>query len=125
MKEQDIQSQILIAMSQAGACCFRINAGSFWSGEILSHDGKMLLLKNPRKIQGAPEGFSDIVGVTTVTVTPQMVGRKIGVFTCIEVKKPGEKPKKHQENFLAQMRSRGAIAGVARSPEEAVRIING
>jgi len=125
MKESDIQNQILIALSQNGTVAFRINAGSFWAGEIISNKDNMMLLKNPRKIQGAPEGTSDIIGVTSVIVTPQMVGSRVGVFTAIEVKKPGENPKANQKNFLSRMRDMGAIAGVALSPEQAIGILKG
>ena len=124
MKESDIQNQILIELSKQGTVAFRINAGSFWAGEIMSNKDNMLLMKNPRKVQGAPEGTSDIIGVTSVMITTEMVGTRVGVFTAIEVKKPGQNPKPHQVNFLSQMRSRGALAGVARSPEDAVRILN-
>lgn len=125
MKEQSIQNEILIAMGQAGAYGLRVNSGQFWGGEVLSHDGKMLLLKNPTKILGAPAGTSDIIGCKSVLITPQMIGKTIGQFICLEVKKPGEKAKKHQENFLAVMKSRGAITGVARSPEQAIKIVQG
>jgi len=125
LKESDIQNQILIELSKQGTVAFRINAGSFWAGEIMSNKDNMLLLKNPRKIQGAPEGTSDIIGLTSVMITTEMVGTRVGVFTAIEVKKPGENPKPHQKNFLKNMRDRGAIAGVARSPEDAVRILGG
>lgn len=125
MKEQGIQNQILIAMGQAGTYGLRVNSGNFWGGEILSHDGKMLLLKNPTKIQGAPAGTSDIIGCKTVLITPQMVGKNIGQFVCFEVKVPGQNAKKHQENYLMMMRSRGAITGVVRSSEDVIKILNG
>jgi len=124
VKEQSIQNQILIEMGQNGAYGLRVNSGSFWGGEILSHDGKMLLLKNPTKILGAPKGTSDIIGCKTVLITPQMVGQNIGQFLCFEVKIPGQNAKSHQENYLMMMRSRGAITGVVRSPEDVVKILN-
>ena len=125
MRESDIQNQILIELSKQGAIAFRINAGSFWAGEIISNKDNLLLLKNPRKIQGAPEGTSDIIGITPVTITQEMVGTRVGVFTAIEVKKPGEKPKPSQKNYLNCMHKMGAIVGVARSPEDAVLILKG
>lgn len=124
MKEQSIQNSILIAMGQAGAYGLRVNSGSFWGGEILSYKDNMLLLKNPTKVQGAPAGTSDIVGCKPTLITPQMVGKTIGVFVAIEVKKPTKNAEEHQENYLMMMRSRGAITGVAKSPEDVVRILN-
>lgn len=124
MREADIQSAVLIALSEQGHYCLRVNSGQFWGGEVMSHDGSMLLLKHPTKIQGAVKGTADIVGCVQVVVTPQMVGKTVAVFTAIEVKQPGEKAKPHQENYLALMRSRGAIAGIATSSDEALSIIN-
>jgi hypothetical protein len=40
----------------------------------------------------------------------------------IEVKLPGEHPRSDQKKFLEAMRNTGAIAGVAHSVEEALRI---
>ena len=125
MKEQDIQSSILIAMCQAGAYALRVNSGTFWGGKVLAHTGDKLVLQNPTKVMGAPAGTSDIIGCKTITITPEMVGKKIGIFAAVEVKRPGEKPRENQVNFLEVMRRRGAMVGVARSPEDAVRILGG
>lgn len=122
MKESDIQSQIQIALSQAGFYNLRVNSGQFWGGEVLSHDGQMLLLKHPTKIMGAVAGTSDIIGCVPVVITPDMVGQTVAIFAACEVKRPGERPEKHQERYLALMRSRGAIAGWATSPQEAVNL---
>lgn len=124
MKESDIQNQILIELSKQGTVAFRINAGSFWAGEIMSNKDNMLLMKNPRKVQGAPEGTSDIIGCTPVMVTQSMVGQRVGVFTAIEVKRPKGNVKSSQLNFIDVVKRMGGIAGVARSPEDAVRILN-
>jgi hypothetical protein len=39
-------------------------------------------------------GIPDRVGVVPVTVTPDMVGRKVGVFIGVECKKPGRRGEK-------------------------------
>ena len=123
-RESDIQNAILIELSKQGTVAFRINAGSFWAGEILSNKDNMMLLKNPRKVQGAPEGTSDIIGITSIMITTAMVGSRVGVFTAIEVKKPGQRPKPQQVKFLNVMKNMGAIAGLATSPGDAAMILN-
>ena len=60
------------------------------------------------------EGASDLIGITTITITQDMVGNEIGVFTVAEVKKPSwKKPsgetEKQQQNFINQMEGRGGI----------------
>ena len=44
------------------------------------------------------------------------------MFTAIEVKDRG-RPTPEQLNFIAQVKAAGGIAGVARSPEEALEIV--
>lgn len=46
-----------------------------------------------------------------------------GKALYIEVKLPGEHPRADQKKFLDAMRNTGAIAGVAHSVEEALKII--
>lgn len=123
MRESSIQAEILETMGKNGVYGLRVNSGSFWGGEILSHMGDKLLLKNPTKIMGAPAGTSDVIGCKPTVITPQMVGKTIGVFVALEVKIPTKNAKKHQANYLDVMRRMGAIVGVARSPEDAVRIL--
>ena len=122
LKESSIQNEVQIALSQAGHYNLRINSGQFWGGSILAHDGARLVLEHPTKIMGAPAGTSDIIGCVTRTITPEMVGQTVAIFAALEVKRPGERPEKHQERYLALMRSRGAITGWATSPEEAVKL---
>lgn len=123
-RESDIQNLIRIGLSPHGTF-FRANAGQGWQGKVIEHTGSQLVLANPRVFHGLPEGFSDLFGVVPVVITPAMVGQMVGIFTAIEVKVPGEKPKPHQSNFLEVMRSKGCRAGAARSAEEAVAVATG
>lgn len=120
--ETPIQNEIMIALSAAGFYCLRVNSGQAWGGKVLAHDGARLLLEHPTKIMLAPPGTSDVIGCVTRTITPDMVGQAVAIFATCEVKRPGEEPKKHQERYLALMRSRGAIAGWADNPEDAVAL---
>src|ERR1700722_4368372 len=46
-------------------------------------------LKNPRIVSAGcgPTGMPDYLGWTEVTITPDMVGQKIAVFTAAEIKR--------------------------------------
>lgn len=68
-------------------------------------------------------GSSDLIGWTTVEITPEMVGKSLAVFTAIEAKTTTGKPTPEQLNFIARVREAGGIAGIARSPEGAREII--
>ena len=61
---------------------------------------------------GAPKGFSDLFGF-----------RPDGRIFFIEVKNETGKLRPEQKKFIENMQSRGALAGVARSVEDAMRIV--
>jgi hypothetical protein len=68
-------------------------------------------------------GTSDTIGLHSVTITPDMVGRQIAVFTAIEVKDQGRLTPQ-QRAFLLNVHRMGGIAGCARSVDDARAILN-
>lgn len=103
---------------------FRNNVGVGWIGQQLVTRPGTVLLKDARPLHaGLCEGSSDLIGYTTIEVTPEMVGRQIAVFTALEVKTPTGRATPKQLNFIEQVRKSGGIAGIARSPEEAANLI--
>lgn len=126
MNEHTIQNQIRVAISNSTpAVCFRVNVGEAWIGTSckVNYDGSRTIL-NPRRFNtGLPAGFSDLLCIVPVTITPDMVGKTIAVPGFIEVKSPTGKLRPEQFNFLDRMKQLGARAGVARSPEDAIQIL--
>lgn len=98
--EHEIQNEIRTAANPY-AVLFRINVGSGTTA-----DGNYLST-------GVPKGFPDLFGFR----------RNDGKAVFIEVKTPKGKPTAKQKKFLETVRKYGAIAGIARSAEEAIRII--
>lgn len=72
---------------------------------------------------GLAKGSADLIGWRTVTVTPDMVGRRLAVFTSIEVKTATGRLTPAQHAWLGAVRSAGGIAGVARSVSDSLYII--
>jgi hypothetical protein len=72
---------------------------------------------------GLQPGSSDLIGWRTVTITPEMVGQQIAVFTSIEVKTPAGRVKPEQQQWMDAVQSAGGIAGVARSVSEAQSLL--
>jgi len=72
---------------------------------------------------GLAKGSSDLVGFKTVEITPDMVGQKIAQFVSIEVKTPKGRPTPQQKNWLNCVASAGGLCGVARSAEDAKKIL--
>ena len=72
---------------------------------------------------GLAKGSADLIGWRTVTVTPEMVGQRIAVFTSLEIKTPSGRLSPAQTHWLHAVRSAGGIAGVVRSVPDALQII--
>lgn len=69
-------------------------------------------------------GSSDYIGWTSVTVTQEMVGEKIAVFTAVEGKREhGGVVSDKQERFIEKVLEAGGRAGVARNVEDLKTIV--
>ncbi len=111
--ETTLQQHIRLAVGQrSDVRLFRNNTGT---------------LPDPRTgrpIQfGLAKGSADLIGIKQITITPDMVGQTIGVFTSIEVKTPTGRVTPQQRNWLAMVRKLGGIAGIARSIRDANEIL--
>ena len=73
---------------------------------------------------GLCKGSADLIGYRTITITPEMLGQQVEVFTSIEVKTPTGRVRPEQQAWLETVQAAGGIAGVARSVEDALRIMN-
>jgi hypothetical protein len=109
--EQTIQQHIRLACSTGNCRLFRNNTGT-------------LVDRNGRPVQfGLCKGSADLIGWTTRTITAEMVGTTVAVFTSIEVKTLTGRVKPEQQQWLDAVQAAGGIAGVARSVEDALRIM--
>jgi hypothetical protein len=86
-KERDLIDKRLINL-KPNERLFRANSGMGWAGKA-TKKGKFTVIENARPFHGMPEGFPDLVGFTEITVTADMVGQKIAVFTGEEYKATG------------------------------------
>lgn len=59
-------------------------------------------------------GGSDLIGWTSVEITPEMVGQKVAVFTAIEVKTGKVRVSPAQKNFLQQVQAAGGKGEIIR-----------
>lgn len=112
--EHNIQNEIRTSISEM-CVIFRTNAGDFWQGDVVySKEFKQKVLINIRRVEGLPKGYSDLSGVRISD------GRAV----FIEVKTPSGRPTKAQLNFINKMREIGAVAGICRCADDAVKLIN-
>lgn len=110
MSEQQIQQHIRLTCSTGATRLFRNNTGT-----LRDQHGRPVSF-------GLAKGSADLIGWRTVTITPEMVGQQVAVFTSIEVKTATGRLTPEQRQWLAAVETAGGIAGVARSVEDALRI---
>ncbi len=72
---------------------------------------------------GLCNGSSDLIGFQSVTITPEMVGQKIAIFTAIEVKTESGKVSEQQTKFLNMVARFGGIGAVVRNVDDAVDLL--
>ena len=110
--EQTIQQHIRLACSIGNCRLFRNNTGT-------------LRDQHGRPVQfGLCKGSADLIGWTSRTITSEMVGQQIAVFTSIEVKSSSVRVKPEQQQWLNAVQAAGGIAGVARSVGEAMDLLS-
>ena len=124
-EETKIQNQQLLALSDAGCIVWRVETAGAWVGKVIHKERDTVTLSGARMIQaGITKGGSDIIGIVPTVITPDMVGQTLGVFLAGEVKTRSGRPSKEQLNFIQRVNEAGGIAGIARSPQEALDLIS-
>jgi hypothetical protein len=108
--ELAVQNSIRLALGRGLVRLFRNNTGA-----LKDMHGRLVRF-------GLCQGSSDLIGWRTVTITPDMVGQNLAVFTAIEVKDKG-RPTPEQQRFIEVVRDAGGIAGIARSVDDAKAIL--
>ena len=101
-EEHRIQNEIRLALADT-CVIFRGNVGTG-----CTKDGRYFST-------GLPKGFTDLFGFR----------KSDGKAVFIEVKTPKGTPSTEQKKFLETMQKYDVIAGICRSPEEALNLING
>ena len=109
--EQSIQQHIRLTCSTGATRLFRNNTGT-----LRDQHGRPVSF-------GLCKGSADLIGWRTVTVTPEMVGQQVAVFTSIEVKAASGRLRPEQRQWLDAVQAAGGIGGVARSVADAVAIL--
>ena len=108
--EAYVQNKIRLAVGSGNVRLFRNNTGA-----LLDMQGRLVKF-------GLCKGSSDLIGFRSITITPDMVGQKIAVFSAIEVKDKG-KATVEQKNFINIINNAGGYAGVAKNVNDAKKIL--
>jgi len=124
MIEAALTRRIQVGLTNADTRIWRNNVGTAWQGQVTRNRDGSITIRNPRPVTfGLCEGSSDLIGARSVQVTPEMVGRRVAVFAAVEVKTDAGRATDMQQQFIQTVRFLGGFAGIARSVEEAKRIL--
>lgn len=127
MSEKKIINDILIEVSKRGWRLFRNNTGQGWAGKMFRSpmptsirlDPSDVVVRNAFPLQaGLCKGSSDLIGWKAVTITPDMVGKTVAIFTAIEVKYGSTRTTEEQQNFVDQVTRSGGIGKIVYGVDE-------
>lgn len=109
----------MLYATKLGMRVFRQNVGMGYVGQVKSKSATHVTLHYPRPLHaGLCKGSSDLIGFTPLTITSEMVGSEVAIFTAIECKSKTGRTTKEQDNFLKAVRDSGGIAFVARQESD-------
>jgi hypothetical protein len=124
--ESEIQQLVQIESAKYGCVLERNNSGAFTdqTGRTVRFGLGNISAKHAENLKS-----SDLIGITTIVVTPEMIGKKLGVFTAFEIKKEDWKMNKNfdkreqaQANYLEYVRNHGGIAAFVNDVDQ-IRMI--
>lgn len=104
MSESKAIGLIMLGASREGGRLFRNNCGT-----LINDRGR------PVTFGVANPGGSDLIGWQSVIVTPEMVGKKIAIFTAREIKMGRTKVTANQQAFIDAVNAAGGDAKIIRA----------
>ena len=109
--EHEIQQRIRLACGRGAVRLWRNNTGA-----LVDQQGRFVRF-------GLCKGSSDLIGLRSVVVTPEMVGQRIAQFVALEIKAAHGVVSPEQRAFLQLVQALGGVAAVCRSIEQAQAVL--
>jgi hypothetical protein len=109
--EHEIQQRIRLACGRGPVRLWRNNTGA-----LVDQQGRFVRF-------GLCKGSSDLIGLRSVLVTPEMVGQRIAQFVALEIKAPQGVVSPEQQAFLRLVQQLGGVAAVCRSIQQAQAVL--
>lgn len=133
MAEGALLKKFMLEHSKLGSRLFRANSGRGWTGKSIGpfKDEKQvvlypgdILIRKARPFNGMQAGTSDLIGWTTIQITPDMVGRSAAIYTAAEVKTAGTRTTKQQTAYIRTVNESGGIGVIARKLEDLLQAVS-
>ena len=111
--------------ARPGVRLFNNPVGEGWIGKAAagSRPGSITLISPRRVVFGLAPGSSDLIGLRSVVITPEMVGKTIAQFVAPEVKTGSGRLEEAQPAFIRTVQQHGGLAGIVRSVEDMGRLL--
>jgi len=129
MVESQLQADIRLAVGKLPhARLFRNNVALGWVGEVIHRDTQTVTLAHPVRVTtGLVTGSADLIGWTSIVITPRMVGAKVAVFSSGEVKPPGARTaparEVEQANWRVAVHQAGGFSAILRSVRDGLDLV--
>lgn len=127
MSEKTLLSEIQLLFTKKGHRIFRQNTGTGWAGEFFKPPMPTniritpsdVVIRNARPLRaGLCTGSSDLIGWQTITITEDMIGKKVAIFTAIEGKYGSTRTTLEQQRFIDSVNESGGHGQVVRDISE-------
>jgi hypothetical protein len=105
--EHEIQQQIRLACGHGAVRLWRNNTGA-----LVDQQGRFVRF-------GLCKGSSDLIGLRSLLVTPELLGQRIAQFVALEIKTPHGVVTPEQRAFLRVVDQLGGVAAICRSIQQA------
>ena len=110
--EHEIQQRIRLACGRRAVRLWRNNTGA-----LVDQQGRFVRF-------GLCKGSSDLIGLRSLEITPEMVGQRVAQFVALEVKSASGVIRSEQRAFLQLVQQLGGVAAVCRSIEQAQAVLD-
>ena len=110
--EHEIQQRIRLACGRGRVRLWRNNTGA-----LVDQQGRFVRF-------GLCKGSSDLIGLRSLEITPELVGQRIAQFVGLEIKTGSGTVSPEQRAFLQLVQQQGGLAGVCRSIAEAQAVLD-
>lgn len=120
LSESAVQQRVRLKASQQGRRLWRNNVGA-----VTDENGRHVRfgLANESVQMNKILKSSDLIGITPMIITPQMIGQFVGVFTAFEIKREnwkytGSDRELAQLNYINLVKSLGGFAEFINSADQ-------
>ena len=109
--EHEIQQRVRLACGRGAVRLWRNNTGA-----LVDQQGRFVRF-------GLCKGSSDLIGLRSLEITPELVGQRLAQFVALEIKTGSGTVSPEQQAFLQLVQQLGGVGAVCRSIAQAQAVL--